>query len=74
MSPDVTIHINGHALTQRSGGDARSRVARGLAGAVSRTGEVVHESLPKHATVRLPRGMELAVVFVEAVRAVEVRE
>ena len=66
--PDVTIVVNGQVLAQRSGNDVRGRIARGLAGAVARTGEVVQESLPKETTVRLPRGRELAVVFVDAVR------
>ena len=66
--PDITFVVNGQALTQRSDQDVRGRIARGLAGAVARTGEVVQESLPKQTTVRLPRGRELAVVFVDSVR------
>ena len=66
--PDITFVVNGQVLAQRSERDVRGRIARGLAGSVARTGEVVQESLPKQATVRLPRGRELAVVFVDAVR------
>ena len=66
--PDITFVVNGQVLAQRSGQDVRGRVARGLAGAVARTGEVMQESLPRQTTVRLPRGRELAVVFVDAVR------
>ena len=66
--PDITLVVNGQVLAQRSGQDVRGRIARGLAGAVARTGEVMQESLPRQTTVRLPRGRELAVVFVDTVR------
>ena len=69
--PDVTISVDGQVITERSEDENRERIAAGLAGATRRTGDVVLEGLPKRATVRLPRGTEIAVVFVDAVRAGE---
>ena len=65
--PDVTVAVDGVVVTQRSEDEARRRVASGLAGAVRQAGQVVGESLPKRTTVRLPRGQDLGVVFVEPV-------
>ena len=56
-------------VSQQYGSGGRARVARGLAGALGQTGEVVFESLPRRATLRLPRGTEFAVVFVDPVTA-----
>ena len=69
--PEVTISVDGQVITERSDDESRERIAAGLAGATRRTGDVVLEGLPKKATVRLPRGTEFAVVFVDAVRAGE---
>ena len=69
--PDVTISVDGQVITQRSENEGRQRVAAGLAGAMSRTGNVLLEGVPRRATVSLPRGTELAVVFVDEVRGAE---
>ena len=66
--PDTRISIDGVVVAERSEDEVKDRVARGLAGAVGQAGKVVIDGLPKRATVRLPRGTELAVVFVDAVR------
>lgn len=66
--PDRRVIVNGEVVIEESEDEAKDRIARGLAGAVGRTGDVVLESLPRRATVRLPRGTELAVVFVDGVR------
>ena len=65
--PDVTVAVDGVVVTQRSEDESRRRVASGLAGAVRQAGQVIGESLPKRTTVRLPRGQDLGVVFVEPV-------
>ena len=65
--PDVTVSVNGVVVTQRSEEESRRRVASGLAGAVRQAGQVIGESLPKGTTVRLPRGQDLGIVFVEPV-------
>ena len=69
--PDVTISVDGQVISERSQDENEKRIAAGLSGAVQRTGDVVLEGLPKRATVRLPRGTEIAVVFVDAVRGGE---
>ena len=66
--PDETIIVDGQVIRRRSENDSKQRVAAGLAAAARRTGDVLLEGAPKRATVRLPRGMELAVVFVDEVR------
>ena len=65
--PDVTVAVDGVVVTQRSEDESRRRVASGLAGAVRQAGQVIGESLPKKTTVRLLRGQDLGVVFVEPV-------
>ena len=65
--PDVTVAVDGVVVTQRSEDESRRRVASGLAGAVRQAGQVIGESLPRRTTVRLPRGQDLGVVFVEPV-------
>lgn len=67
--PEVAISVDGQVITQRTESESSQRVAAGLAGAARRAGDVLLEGAPKRATVRLARGTELAVVFVEAVRA-----
>lgn len=69
--PDETIIVDGQVIRQRSENDSKQRVAAGLAGAARRTGDVLLEGAPKRATVRLARGTELAVVFVDEVRGAE---
>ena len=65
--PQVTVSVDGQVVSQQYDSGGRERVARGLAGALGQTGDVVFESLPRKATVRLPRGTEFAVVFVDPV-------
>ena len=66
--PDTRIVVDGEVVAEYSEDQSRERVAQGLAGAAEQAGNVVFESLPTRATVRLPRGMELGIVFVEPVR------
>ena len=66
--PQVTVSVDGQVVSQQYESGGRERVARGLAGALGQTGDVVFESLPRRATVRLPRGTEFAVVFVDPVK------
>lgn len=67
--PQVTVSVDGQVISQRHESAGRERVARGVAGALGQGGEVVFESLPRRSTLRLPRGTEFAVVFVDAVEA-----
>ena len=69
--PDVTVSVDGQVITQRSKNEGRQRIAAGSTGAVSRVGDVLLEGVPRRATVSLPRGTELAVVFVDEVRGAE---
>ena len=63
------VVVDGVVVTEEREDEASARIARGLAGAVGQAGQVALEAAPRRATVRLPRGTELAVVFVAPVRA-----
>ena len=67
--PDTRIVVDGEVVAEQSEDQRRARIARGLAGAAEGAGSVLFESLPSRATVRLPSGMGLGIVFVEPVRA-----
>ena len=63
------VVVDGEVVTEEREDEASARIARGLAGAMGQAGQVALEAAPRRATVRLPRGTELAVVFVAPVRA-----
>lgn len=67
--PDTRVLVDGEVVTEQSERGGSERIARGLAGAMGQAGRVALEGAPARATVRIPRGSELAVVFVDPVRA-----